>query len=206
MGICYVIGAGDCPKLDFNKKDGDFVIAADGGCIYLEQSGIKPDLIIGDFDSLQFAPLGDNVIRLNPIKDITDMDAAVKEGIKRGYSEFYLYGACGGRIDHTLANIQLISSLAQNKVRAYILNDSQVITAVCDGSLSFDSSYKGYVSVFAHSDKCEGVCLRGLKYSLENAVLTNSFPLGVSNEFIGVESEIIIAEGTAVIVYSLPNA
>lgn len=134
------------------------------------------------------------------------MDAAVQEGVKRGYSEFCLYGACGGRIDHTLANIQLVASLAQNKKRAYIRNGAQVITAVCNGSLCFDSSYKGYVSVFSHSDKCEGVCLRGLKYSLENAVLSNSFPLGVSNEFLGVESEIIIGKGTAVIVYSLPEA
>lgn len=206
MGVCYIVGAGECPKLDFNKKDGDFVIAADGGCAYLERQGIMPDLIIGDFDSLESAPSGDNVIRLNPVKDITDMDAAVQEGVKRGYSEFCLYGACGGRIDHTLANIQLVASLAQNKKRAYIRNGAQVITAVCNGSLCFDSSYKGYVSVFAHSDKCEGICLKGLKYPLENAVLRNSFPLGVSNEFLGVESEIIIGKGTAVIVYSLPEA
>ncbi len=202
MGICYVVGAGECPKLDFNKKDGDLVIAADGGCAYLEQSGIKPDLIIGDFDSLECAPLGDNVIKLNPVKDITDMDAAVKEGLERGYSEFHLYGACGGRIDHTLANIQLIASLAQNKIKAYIFNGSQVITAVYNGSLNFDPSYSGYVSVFAHSDKCEGVSLRGLKYTLENAALTNSFPLGVSNEFVGVESKITIGMGTAVVIYS----
>ncbi len=202
MGICYIVGAGECPKLDFNKKDDDFVIAADGGCAYLERHGIMPDLIIGDFDSLESAPSGDNVIRLNPVKDITDMDAAVKEGVKRGYSEFCLYGACGGRIDHTLANIQLVASLAQNKMRAYIRNGPQVITAVCNGSLCFDSSYKGYISVFAHSDKCEGVCLKGLKYPLENAVLTNSFPLGVSNEFLGIESEIIIGKGTAIMIYT----
>lgn len=202
MGVCYIVGAGECPKLDFNKKDGDFVIAADGGCAYLERQGIMPDLIIGDFDSLESAPSGENIIRLNPVKDITDMDAAVQEGVKRGYSEFCLYGACGGRIDHTLANIQLVASLAQNKKRAYIRNGAQVITAVRNGSLCFDSSYKGYVSVFSHSDKCEGVCLKGLKYPLENAVLSNSFPLGVSNEFLGVESEIIIGKGTAIVIYT----
>lgn len=206
MGICYVVGAGDCPMLDFNKKCDDFVIAADGGCVYLEQCGIVPDLIIGDFDSMESVPSGDNVIRLNPVKDITDMDAAVKAGLERGFSEFHLYGACGGRIDHTLANIQLVASLAQNNKKAFIYNGSQVITAVRNGSLCFDSSYKGYVSVFSHSDKCEGVCLKGLKYPLENAVLTNSFPLGVSNEFLGTESEIFIGQGTAIVIYSLPKA
>ncbi len=206
MGICYVVGAGDCPMLDFNKKDDDFVIAADGGCVYLEQRGIVPDLIIGDFDSMESVPSGDNVIRLNPIKDITDMDAAVKAGLERGFSEFHLYGACGGRIDHTLANIQLAASLAQKQKKAFIFSGSQVITAVCNGSLCFDSSYKGYVSVFSHSEKCEGVYLKGLKYPLENAVLTSSFPLGVSNEFLGVESEIIIGRGTAIVVFLPPNA
>ncbi len=205
MGVCYVVGAGDCPKLDFMKQSGDIVIAADGGCVYLEQRGITPDLIIGDFDSLESTPTGDNVIKLNPIKDITDMDAAVKAGLERGFSEFHLYGACGGRIDHTLANIQLVTSLAQNQNKAFIHNGSQVITAVSNGVLRFDFSYKGYISVFSHSDKCEGVCLKGLRYPLENAVLTNSFPLGVSNEFLGVESEIIIGHGTAIVVYSLPN-
>lgn len=206
MGICYVVGAGDCPKLDFVKQGNDMVIAADGGCTYLEQRGITPDLIIGDFDSLESVLTGDNVIRLNPIKDITDMDAAVKAGLERGFSEFRLYGACGGRIEHTLANIQLAASLAQKKIKAFIHDGSTVITALCCDSLKFDSSYKGYVSVFSHTDKCEGVYLRGLKYPLENAALTNSFPLGVSNEFLGTESEIIIGQGTAIVVFSLPNA
>lgn len=202
MGVCYVVGAGECSKLDINKNHDDFVIAADGGCAYLEQNGITPDLIIGDFDSSRVVPSGDNVIKLNPVKDITDMDAAVKEGIERGYSEFHLYGACGGRIDHTLANIQLVASLAQKGIKAFIYGGSQIITAVCNGSLHFDCSCKGYISVFAHSDKCEGVWLKGLKYPFENGTLTNSFPLGVSNEFMGVESEIIVGCGTAIVIYS----
>ncbi|MDD7193849.1 MAG: thiamine diphosphokinase [Clostridiaceae bacterium] len=206
MSICYIVGAGECKKLDFTKKDGDIVIAADGGYKYLQRAGIKPDIVIGDFDSLGKAPEGEKIIRLKPEKDVTDTYAAVSEGIKCGYSRFNIYGASGGRIEHTLANIQLIASLAEKNMQASIFDGSTVITAITAKTLRFDSAYNGYISIFAHSDKCTGVCLRGLKYPLENAELSNLFPLGVSNEFLGVESEIVIGNGTAIIVYSLPES
>ena len=206
MSICYIVGAGECKKLDFTKKDGDIVIAADGGYKYLQRAGIKPDIVIGDFDSLGKAPEGEKIIRLKPEKDVTDTYAAVSEGIKCGYSRFNIYGASGGRIEHTLANIQLIASLAEKNMQASIFDGSTVITAITAKTLRFDSAYNGYISIFAHSDKCTGVCLRGLKYPLENAELNNLFPLGVSNEFLGVESEIVIGNGTAIIVYSLPKS
>ena len=206
MSICYIVGAGECKKLDFTKKDGDIVIAADGGYKYLQRAGIKPDIVIGDFDSLGKAPEGEKIIRLKPEKDVTDTSAAVSEGIKCGYSRFNIYGASGGRIEHTLANIQLIASLAEKNMQASIFYGSTVITAITAKTLRFDSAYNGYISIFAHSDKCTGVCLRGLKYPLENAELSNLFPLGVSNEFLGVESEIVIGNGTAIIVYSLPES
>lgn len=206
MSICYIVGAGECKKLNFTKKDGDIVIAADGGYKYLQRAGIKPDIVIGDFDSLGKAPEGEKIIRLKPEKDVTDTYAAVSEGIKCGYSRFNIYGASGGRIEHTLANIQLIASLAEKNMQASIFDGSTVITAITAKTLRFDSAYNGYISIFAHSDKCTGVCLRGLKYPLENAELSNLFPLGVSNEFLGVESEIVIGNGTAIIVYSLPES
>ena len=206
MSICYIVGAGECKKLDFTKKDGDIVIAADGGYKYLQRAGIKPDIVIGDFDSLGKAPEGEKIIRLKPEKDVTDTYAAVSEGIKCGYSRFNIYGASGGRIEHTLANIQLIASLAEKNMQASIFDGSTVITAITAKTLRFDSAYNGYISIFAHSNKCTGVCLRGLKYPLENAELSNLFPLGVSNEFLGVESEIVIGNGTAIIVYSLPES
>lgn len=202
MGVCYIVGAGDCPKLNIKKNCDDLVIAADGGYKYLEESGIKPDIIIGDFDSLGTIPDGDNVIKLNPVKDITDMNAAVDIGIEKGFSDFHIYGACGGRIDHTLANIQLVASLAVKKMKAFIHDGETVITAICSGSIKFSKDYKGYISVFSHSDECSGIYLKGLKYTLENGTLKNIFPLGVSNEFVGCESEIIIGQGTAIVVYN----
>ena len=202
MSVCYIVGAGDCAGLDFEKKDGDLIIAADGGYKHLESAGIIPDIVVGDFDSLGMIPEGNNIIKLNPVKDITDLHAAADIGTERGYAEFVIYGALGGRFDHSFANIQLIARLSQTGKTASICDGKTVISAVTDGEISFDPSYKGYVSVFSHSDKCENVNIRGLKYTLENAELENSFSLGVSNEFIGEESVISIGRGTAIVIYS----
>ncbi len=200
MRICYIVGAGECDGICINKKKDDIVIAADGGYRYLQSANITPDIIIGDFDSLDETPYEDNVIKLNPIKDITDMNAAADIGLEKGFDEFVIYGATGGRIDHTLANIQLVASLSRRGIKASLVNGKTVITAVTNGKICFDSSYKGYISVFAHSDICENVSIKGLKYSLENAVLKNDFALGVSNEFVGEESFISVENGTLIIV------
>ncbi len=202
MGVCYIVGAGECNELNITKNNDDIVIAADGGLKYLVDFGVKADIIIGDFDSLGDIPEGENVIKLNPVKDVTDMYAAAEIGIEKGFSEFYIYGACGGRIDHTLANIQLIVSLSQKGIKAYIRDGKTVITALHNSSIAFSDEYKGYISVFSHSDKCTDVNIKGLKYTLENATISNSFPLGVSNEFIGCSSEISIGNGTAIVIYN----
>ncbi len=202
MGICYIVGAGDCPVLDIEKKNGDFLIAADGGYRYCKQNKLVPDAVIGDFDSLGYTPEGDNIIKLNPVKDVTDMYAAAQVGIEKGFCEFVIYGATGGRIDHTLANIQLVASLSQKGCNAKLVDGKTVITAITNGSVSFDSSYRGFISVFSHTDKCEGVTISNMKYTLKNGCITNSFPLGVSNEFIGGNSMISVEKGTAIIVFN----
>lgn len=200
MEICYIVGAGECSGICINKEKDDIVIAADGGYRYLRSANITPDIIIGDFDSLGETPCEDNVIKLNPVKDITDMNAAVDIGIEKGFDEFVIYGATGGRIDHSLANIQLVASLSRRGIKASLVNGKTVITAVTNGKMCFDSSYKGYISVFAHSDICGNVSIKGLKYGLENAALKNDFSLGVSNEFVGKESFVSVENGTLIIV------
>ena len=200
-GICYVVGAGENCGIDFQPAKEDFVIAADAGLSYLEQAGIRADLVIGDFDSLSARPQHHNVIALRAEKDDTDMLAAVREGIREGYSDFYLYCGTGGRMDHTLANLQVLAFLAESGRQGFLMDHDSVITVITDRKIAFDRIASGYVSVFSYSEKSEGVCLRGLKYELDHAVLTNTFPLGVSNEFIGRESSISVDSGTLLIVF-----
>lgn len=202
MAVCYVVGAGDCPSLPIKKENGDIIIAVDGGMNHLEHSGYLPDIIIGDFDSLGSVPQGNKVIRLKPEKDVTDMHAAIEEGVSHGFNEFEIFGATGGRLDHTLANIQLAASLAQKGIKHIIHGDGYCVVALANDEIIFDAENSGYISVFAHSDECTCVSIEGLKYELNDATLTNTFALGVSNEFTGKKSKISVKKGTLVIIYT----
>lgn len=200
-GICYIVGAGEDCRIDFIPTTDDFVIAADAGLRYLEQAKINTDLVIGDFDTLNAVPQHPNVISLSTEKNDTDMLAAIREGINAGYSDFYLYCGTGGRIDHTIANLQALSFLSENGKQGFLIDNESIITAITNQKITFDSIQSGYVSVFSYSPKAEGICLQGLKYELDKAVLTNTFPIGVSNEFIGKESSISVDNGTLLIVF-----
>lgn len=198
--ICYITGGGTDYGLPFVPTYEDLVIAADAGFRYLEKYGIQADYIIGDFDSLDYIPQSPNVIRLNPEKDMTDMSAAVDIGIEKGYRIFRLFGGTGGRIDHTIANLQLLADLAKRDMRGFLYGPDTVITAIHNATLSFREIPSGYVSVFSHTERSAGVYLKGLKYELTDAVLTNTFPLGVSNEFTGTTSSITVGDGTLLVV------
>lgn len=202
-GICYVVGAGENYGLDFTPRSNDFVIAADAGFQVLEQNGIRIDMVIGDFDTLNFVPEHSNVIVLNREKDDTDMRAAVCEGIKAGYKTFHIYGGTGGRIEHTIANMQLLTELSSNGRQGFLFGRDYIITALTNGTFDFPANLSGFISIFSHSDKAEGVCLKGLKYELQNAVLANTYPLGVSNEFMGEKSSISVTKGTLLIVFPI---
>lgn len=200
-GICYVVGAGKNYGLDFCPATDDFVIAADAGLCYLEKQNIKVDLVIGDFDTLKYIPKHPNVMALSTEKDDTDTFAAVREGIKAGYVCFHIYCGTGGRIDHTIANLQVLAYLSINNMCGFLFDSGSVITAITNNRLCFERIPYGYVSVFSCSPKAEGVTLCGLKYELKNATLTNTFPVGVSNEFVNKKSSISVNDGTLFIVF-----
>lgn len=201
--ICYIVGAGENYGLDFVPLLGDYVIAADGGLKYLEQSGIKANLVIGDFDTLHYKPNHPNVITLSEEKDDTDMLAAMREGIIKGYSVFHIYCGMGGRVEHTIANMQLLAYLSQHNRKGFLFGKDCIITAVTNDSIGFSSDAKGRISVFSFSNISTGVFLKGLKYELDNSTLTTTFPIGVSNEFTGKESVVTVTDGTILVVF--PN-
>jgi thiamine pyrophosphokinase len=177
------------------------VIAADGGYRYLQQMGLNTDLVIGDFDSMSSLPRHPHVVVLPKEKDDTDMAAAIQLGLKQGCSEFRLYGGTGGRESHTLANFQCLVWLARRGLRGVLVGTGWEATAVTDGVLAFSVDHRGYISVFCQGDRAEGVTLHGLKYPLNEATLTCDIPLGVSNEFTGVESSVAVRHGTLLVLY-----
>ena len=200
-GKCYIIGGGENYGLNFKQQEGDYIIAADAGYKYLKEAGITADLVVGDFDSLEYVPNHPGTVKLNPVKDETDTWEAVRLGMEKGYRDFHFYACTGGRIDHTIANIQLLKSVAEKGCRGYLYDKKSVLTVINNSDIKFDDPMCGYISVFSLSDKSMGVTIKGLKYEVEDAVLDNSFPLGVSNEFTGTDSEISVSEGSLLIVY-----
>lgn len=199
-GICYIVGAGEGKHFDIPRQEGDLLIAADGGYIALQEQGVDPDVILGDFDSLHTVPGSGAVLRFPPEKDDTDMMLAVKYGLEQGYQSFRLYGGLGGRLSHTLANIQILAYLSRRGCSAWLLGDHITVTAVSDGRITFDASYTGSISVFSHSTVSHSVLIQGLKYPVCGDDLTNDVALGISNEFIGRESSISVEQGTLIIV------
>lgn len=200
-GKCYVVGAGDFYGFDMALKPEDYVIAADAGLQYLENEKISANLVIGDFDTLGEVPNHQNVITLSCEKDDTDTLSAVKEGIKLGYDLFLLYGCTGGRIEHTLANIQTLKYLSTQGKRGFLFDEDCIMTAVTNGKIDFLAHDDGYISVFSLTDKSDGVSLKGLKYELTKYTLTSNHPIGVSNEFVGRQSTIEVEAGTVLVVF-----
>ncbi len=201
MGICYIIGAGEMREQLPVPCEGDYVIACDGGFKYCEEAGLKVNMIVGDFDSLGFLPVHENVVQLNPIKDETDTSWAIGEGIKRGYKEFVIYGGTGGRLSHTVANIQLLTNIAALGCKAVLVRKDARYLVIRNDEIRFPADMEGYLSVFCLGDKAEGVQEEGLKYTLKDAVLTKENPVGVSNEFIGKESRVAVENGTLLVIW-----
>jgi thiamine pyrophosphokinase len=201
MGKCIIVGAGENYGLDFKREAEDYIIAADGGYKYLESAGIIPDMVVGDFDTLKYVPEHPNIVELNPVKDVTDTWQAVTIGFEKGYREFCFYACMGGRIEHTVANIQMLSHIAEIGGRGYLYDDRNVLTVIKDSGIELGKRAEGFVSVLSLSDTSTGVTIKGLKYEIENAELDNRFPLGVSNEFIGKESHISVKKGNLLIIF-----
>jgi len=205
---CIVVGAGDLTVGEISAAEEDFVIAVDGGLSYCGILGVEPDIIMGDFDSVSVSEaeavenlerqIPERVIRFPREKDDTDMLAALKEGISRGYRDFRIYAATGGRLDHTFANIQCLLYLKRHDAVGYLVDSNGMTLVIVNEAVRFQRNVEGTLSLFSLERETRGVTIRNMKYTLEDAVVTNDFPIGISNEFVGEEAEIIVEDGALV--------
>lgn len=183
--VCSIYGGADFKDYSYIMTENRFIIAADGGLKHCEKLGIldKVNLIVGDFDSYK-GNLPENIetLKFPSEKDDTDLMIAVKEGIKRGYKRFEFYGCAGGRIGHIKANTQILSYLCKEKCHGAIFGDEydEYVFDCGDHYLQKEKNMK-YVSIFSETEKSE-ISLGKLKYS-GDFTITDTFPLGVSNEF-----------------------
>ena len=200
MKTCIIFCAAEFDCLAQPIGPEDYVLAADGGLRHTDLLGITPDGILGDFDSLGYIPRNSRVFPVE--KDDTDAMLAVRRGLELGYRSFVIYGGLGGeRLDHTVANFQLLGFLAARGAQGFLVGEKNIVTVLKDGALTFPADCTGTISVFCQGEPARGVTIRGLQYELENGTLTADFPLGVSNAFCGTEAAIRVEQGSLLILW-----
>ena len=207
-GKCIIIGAGDLTVGTPAIGEKDFVIAVDGGLSYCSVLNVEPDLILGDFDSvsdkereaiaLLKEQIPERIVTLQPEKDDTDMLAALKYGLEKGFRDFRIYAGMGGRFDHSLANVQCLLYLKNHGAVGYLVDGTGMIMVLQNESVELNKGMEGYLSLFSLGKEAKGVTIRGMKYPLENYTITNDFPIGISNEFIGEQAFISVENGELV--------
>ena len=199
---CVVISGGEYAPIE-GLSPADFIIACDKGYTYARRCGIVPDLVISDFDSYSGEiEVGIPVNQFQSEKDDTDTMIAIRYAVAQGFDQVLLLCALGGRLDHTLANLQALIFAQEHGLSAAIESVDTKIVTLQNGSLRLPRRAGWSLSVFAATERCTGVSLSGVKYPLRDAVVTNSFPIGVSNEWADEVAEISVIEGILFIVQS----
>lgn len=203
---CFIFSAGTFFGLRERPQTGDLIIAADAGYLTCRAAGIEPDLLLGDFDSMKQPAAFANVLRVPVEKDDTDTMLAAREGLRRGCDTFYFYGATGGkRLDHTLANLQMLLWLRRQGARGYLYDDDFVYTAIQNETLTIPKSVEwGLVSVFCMGEEAHGIDETGMQYYLKDASLSAVQPMGVSNHVTEDEARITVRDGELLVGWELP--
>ena len=156
MKRCFIFAAGTFYGLRERPQPGDLVLAADAGYRICRKEGIVPDLLLGDFDSMEEPADFDRVQRVPVEKDDTDTMLAIRTALERGCDTVYISGGTGGkRLDHTLANLQSLLFLRRRGARGYLYGDEFVWTAVENETFTIKKEVEwGLFSAFCLGDYC----------------------------------------------------
>lgn len=187
-----------------------FCIAADSGMNFFYRNGLVPDMIVGDFDSadgeaLQYFRTISKIQweKLNPVKDDTDTEFAIRKAIELGAERITLLGATGSRLDHVLGNIELLGIGLEAGVPMEMLDAKNRIRMIDTGiRLRRETQYGDYVSLLPYTKEVRGLTLTGFKYPLHQATLKGFCSLGISNEILEEEAEISFEEGILLVIES----
>lgn len=183
----------------------DVVICADGGLRAARRVGVRPDVAIGDFDSASRATVGwarsaGALIITHPVeKDKTDAELALDYALKRGAREIEFLGALGGRLDHLLANVELVMLAAERGARLRIV-DGKTEAFLAQGRTALDARRGDLVSLLSLSRRSSGITTKGLKYPLRNATLRAGSTLGISNEIVSLPASVTVGAGRLLLV------
>ncbi|HQO99396.1 MAG TPA: thiamine diphosphokinase [Caldisericia bacterium] len=176
----------------------NFIIACDGGYNNCKKLNIKPDLILGDFDSLQEFEFN-NSIKFPKEKDKSDFELAIDYGFEKGFKDFEIWGAIGKRLDHTLFNISLLLRIKKEDGNAIIYHPPYIVFII-DKEYNFGVRNSGFVSFYPLTSEIKGLTIKGMKYELNEKDIYLGSTETLSNEFIGKESFVNFKEGIILVI------
>lgn len=207
---CVVIVGGDIDNGHYYREwieTADFVIAADSGARHLRELGLKPDILLGDFDSIDSVETfrvqwPEAIVESFPArKDFTDAELAVRRAIEIASERITVVGCIGSRMDHTLATLFLLKQIHEAGIEGMMLNEKNRITYVCTHGTVLGKAGETVSIVPVHGD-VYGITIHGFEYPLENATLRFGSSTGVSNILIGNRGDISIRRGSALVFVS----
>lgn len=182
-------------KLAAYYENADMILAADAGYLSVQKLGLTPTLLLGDYDSAPVPQSTVPVLRLPAEKDDTDTYFAAKKAMELGATEVVILGGLGGRLDHTLANLQTILYLQQNKISAILADETTQVRVLLPGHHEIIAQENSYLSLLPTEASATGVTLAQVQYPLTDATLTNVWPVGVSNEFVAQYADVTVKTG-----------
>lgn len=193
-----------------NLSAASYLICADRGLMAADVLGLVPDLMVGDFDSVDPAVFDRytarpdiETVRFHPEKDDTDTELALSLAAERGQGELRIYGGFGTRMDHTMANIGLLKQMADRGIPAVFCDPYNQIRMICDTyAIKRDQAFGDYVSILPYGGAAMGVTLKGFKYPLEHAVMEIGNSLGVSNEIVEDQAVVMVEKGYLLVIES----
>ena len=210
MHRAVIFANGDVPRLEIVRqgiRKDDFVIAADGGSRYALNIGRSPDVIIGDMDSIppavreSLVQSGARAMAFPERKDQTDLDLALDFALQEGYRQILIVGGLGGRLDHTLANIELLgrADLSACDVR---MEDGHEEVMLISSQKEVFGKVGETVSLLPQDDRADGVTTEGLEYPLRDETLFRNQTRGVSNRLAGSKAIIRVKTGRLICIHT----
>ena len=207
MNRCVIIGGAgihNYEQIRGRLRENDFAVYCDCGLRHAERLGLRPSLIVGDFDSHPRPDTEVETIVLPREKDDTDSVFAVKEALRRGYEDFLLIGMIGERFDHSFGNVSLLLFLDSLGKKAKILDDYSEMEIVSRQTAEMDGSC-AYFSLLNISGTARDITIRGAKYPLSGGEIASEYQYGISNEVLpGETATVSVGEGRLLLVRIFP--
>lgn len=193
-------------KQFINNQKYDYIICADGGANHAYKMNITPNYIIGDLDSINKETIDfykkQNVLfeEFPSKKNETDSELCIFLSKSLNANKIDLFGTLGGRIDHILANINLLYYIREQEIIPRIISEKEEIYIATNECVKIKGNVNDIISIIPIKGDAKGVTLENLEYPLNNYDMNYSTPLGISNIMLSEECKIAVKKGSLLII------